>query len=107
MNIGELTANGSTPWFQPHTLDASVQVVLEGTGAVAANVEIEVSNDGVNPVRVKKNVGDTHSFVLSGTTLVTDNMVVAGVHSFIRMTVSGLSGTGATVRLLLASGKAA
>ncbi len=73
------------------------QAVVNGTGAVTATVKIEVSN---NPTLCGWVVLAT--FTLSGTTTATDGFASEASWLFYRGNVTALTGTGATVDVVVA-----
>ena len=88
-----LTATGAGPWVFKGSQDASVQAVVSGTGTVAATINVEVSNDGVNALAT---VAGT--ITISGTNVASDGFVTQNASwKWIRFNVTVLSGTGATV----------
>lgn len=73
---------------------ASVQASVAGTGAVSATIAIDVSNDNTYWV----NAG---TITLSGTTSATDGFTTDAPWKYIRARVTAISGTGATVKVLM------
>jgi hypothetical protein len=66
---------------------ATFQAVVVGAGAVSATVNIEYSNDGVNPCAT---VGGT--ITLSGTTAIADGFTSDSPWKFVRANVTAISG---------------
>lgn len=66
------------------------QGVAEGTGAVSASVDIEVSNNGIDFLLLG-------TLELSGTTRATDGFVSDAPWRYARANVTSISGTGTTV----------
>lgn len=77
-----------SPW-------ASYQATVSGTGAVGATINIYGSNDGVNFCSTA--IG---TITLSGTTSATDGFTTMVPWKFVRVTLSGLTGTGAACFVL-------
>jgi hypothetical protein len=77
----------------------SVQVVLTGTGTVSVTATVQVSNDGINWIpATSKN--------LSGTTTATDGATIDSGWAYFRVTLSSITGTGATATAFAAGGAA-
>ena len=81
--------DGGSPVQRPFR---TYQVVVTGTGAVSVTATIQYSNNGANPIA-------TGSTVISpsGTTLATDGVAVSNAWPYVRVVLSSISGTGATV----------
>lgn len=71
------------------------QAVVAGTGAVSATVLVEVSNNNVDFLTLG-------TITLSGTTRATDGFASDAPWRFIRGNVTAISGTSASVNLLMA-----
>lgn len=91
-----VTATGQGPFLYKDSPFATFQAILTGTGALSATIDIEYSNDGVNPCAT---VGGT--ITLSGTTLVSDGFASTAAWKYVRVNVTALSGTNATVKVLM------
>jgi len=76
-----------SPW-------SSFQAIVVGTGAVGATVSIYGSNDGTNFCATALG-----TITLSGTTSATDGFVTVAPWKFVKVSVSAISGTGATVNV--------
>ena len=88
---------GAGNWVYKDSPHATFQATVTGTGAVTATVDIEVSNAGVNVVDT---VAGT--ITLSGTTTHSDGFTTQ--HSpwkFVRANVTAITGTGASVDVLM------
>ena len=79
-------------------LSTSFQATVTGTGAVAATINIEVSNDPTQTAWVVLG-----TITLSGTTTATDGFVSNTPWIYFRGNVTTISGTGATVNLWVGS----
>lgn len=93
MNFPSVIATGAGVGVYKGSPDASFQLTVSGTGAVTATIRIEASNDNVHWL-------DTPlaTVTLSGTTSDTDGFVSQNASwKFVRMNVTALTGTGATV----------
>ena len=76
--------------FNSETINWSVQASVVGTGAVAASVEIQVSNDGVGWLGIG-------TITLSGTDNASDGFAVAAPWQQVRAKLDSISGTNAKV----------
>ena len=72
------------------------QAVVTGTGAVAATILLEVSNDGVNFI-----TPGIATITLSGTNVATDGVSSSAPWAFIRANITAISGTNAAVTVLM------
>lgn len=76
------------------TGNRTFQATVTGTGAVTATVSVEVSNDG-------KNFLNLATIDLSGTGSNTDGFASDAVWEYVRGRVTAISGTNATVDLIM------
>ena len=91
------TSTGAGGWVYKDSPHATLQATVTGTGSVSATVDIEVSNDGVNAVDT---VAGT--ITLSGTTSHSDGFTTQHAPwKYIRANVTAISGTGATVNVVM------
>lgn len=74
---------------------------VTGTGAVAATVQIEISNDGEHWRAMVDADGNTAEIVLSGTGSATDGFMTDESWRFHRANVTAVSGTGAAVTVIV------
>jgi len=89
----DATTTSTSGWRYKDSPNATFQATVEGTGAVAATVEIQVSNDGVNACSTAAG-----TITLSGTTSASDGFVTQNSPwKYVRAEVTAISGTGATV----------
>lgn len=87
---GQLSAHyKDSPW-------STFQATVTGTGAVSATVSILGSNDGINWVATALG-----TITLSGTTSASDGFTTVAPWKFVCANVTALSGTGATVVVLM------
>jgi len=92
-----VTATGTTDWVPKGSPDTAVQVTVTGTGAVSATVNVECSNDGVSALATPAG-----TITLAGTGSASDGFVTQNASwKFIRLNVTALSGTGATITATL------
>jgi hypothetical protein len=87
-----VTTNVTGAWYFKDAPNAGISASVVGSGAVAATVTIQVSNDGVNPCATSAGV-----ITLSGTGSNADGFATNSAWKYIRAVVSGISGTNATV----------
>lgn len=92
-----VTTTGAGAWLYKDSPHATFQATVVGTGAVAATVTIEVSNDATYAVST---VAGT--ITLSGTTSSSDGFTTTSAPwKYIRANVTAISGTGATVNVTM------
>lgn len=72
------------------------QATVTGTGAVAATVVIDCSNDGTNWCTTSLG-----TITLTGTTTASDGFTTTAPWKFVRARVTAISGTGASVIVLM------
>lgn len=88
------TADGLT--FEAPGPGATVHARVTGTGAVSATVVVQVSNfDG--------NWLDLGTLTLSGTTTASQGLALDAHWAYIRATLTAISGTGASVDVIMGS----
>jgi len=75
---------------------ATFQAIVSGTGAVAATVVIDGSNDGTHWCATVLG-----TITLSGTTTDNDGFTTTAPWKYVRARVTAISGTGATVTVLM------
>lgn len=90
----------STPVYKESPYSA-FQAIVTGTGSVAATVAIQVSNEEATGQGTKSNWITISTIALSGTTTATDGVTTICPWRFVRASVSGVSGTGAQVEVLM------
>jgi hypothetical protein len=90
------TVNGS--WQFKDAPKTAIQATVSGTGAVSATVVIEASNDALFAVSTA--IG---TITLSGTTSSTDGFTTDAPWKYIRANVTAISGTSATVNVIVSS----
>ena len=90
---GGIVAVSTGPWVNKPTYDASCQVEVSGTGAVGATVSVEVSNDGNTAISTPAAI-----ITLNGTNSIADGFLFQNAKwRFVRLNVTTISGTNATV----------
>lgn len=93
------TATGYGAWFGPTQVGPkTAQAHVQGTGAVAATVQIEVTN---KPTLATSAI-TAMTINLSGTTTAVDGAVInTPTWGYYRANVTAISGTGATVNVVM------
>jgi hypothetical protein len=88
------------PWVKCYGPDQTYQAVANGTaGAYTSTVTIQGSNDGVNPVATALGTITTNG---TATTLTSDGFTATRAPwAWIRATATTLTGTGASVTVLM------
>lgn len=91
--LSEATGTGAGNWVYKDSPNATFQATVVGTGAVAATVEIQVSNDATYACST---VAGT--ITLSGTTSSSDGFTTQNSPwKYVRANVTAISGTNATL----------
>lgn len=90
-----LTGSGTSKVYNPWGTQVSVQANVAGTGAVTADVAVQVSNDNVNWITAS-------TISLTATTSDTDGVAVNAAWAYYRLDVTNVTGTGATVTAFIA-----
>lgn len=99
--VNSTTAIGnSSPTFKESPYGA-FQAIVTGTGTVTATVNIQVSNEADTFNGVKSNWITMSTITLSGTTTATDGFTTICPWRYVRVNVSAISGTGATVEVIM------
>lgn len=92
------TTTGAGEWIKSAPdigREISFHAIVEGTGAVTATVDIEVSNDGINACNTAAG-----TITLSGTTIDSDGLTTDAPWRFFRANVTAISGTSAAVTVI-------
>jgi hypothetical protein len=93
------TTNVSTESVRPYGGRISVQVNLAGTGSVSVTATVQVSNDNVNWIAAS-------ALSVSGTTTATNGATIDAAWAYLRVTLSSITGTGATATAFIAGNAA-
>lgn len=93
---GGATTTGAQSQIYKDSPYSTFQATVTGTGAVTATVNIEVSLDGTNWCATPAG-----TITLSGTTTASDGFTTASSWKYVRANVTAISGTGATVVVLM------
>lgn len=89
-----LTGSGTSKTYNLWGTTATVQAKVVGTGAVTADVAVQVSNNGT----------DFHTLstiALTATTSDVDGYAITAPWGYVRLDVTNVTGTGATVTAFL------
>lgn len=93
---GGATTTGAQSAIYKDSPYSAFQIGVTGTGSISTTVLIECSLDGTNWCSTP-----LASVSLSGTTSATDGFTTQSPWKFIRANVTAISGTGATVTVLM------
>ena len=80
---------------------SSFQAIVTGTGSVGATVVIQGSNETATFNGTKSNWVTIDTYTLSGTTTATGGSTSTSVWRYLRANVTAISGTGATVEVIM------
>lgn len=95
------TANGNSDAIYKESPYSAIQAIITGTGSVSATVTMQVSNENETGQGLKSNWITLATISLSGTTTATDGFATIATWRYIRAVVSSISGTGATIEVLM------
>ena len=90
------TATGSSAMVQQTTAQRTYQATVLGSGAQTATVIVEGSNENINFLTLG-------TITLSGTTTASDGFASEAAWVFVRARLTAISGTGATVTVVMGS----
>jgi hypothetical protein len=93
---GGVTSTGAQQQIYKDSPYSTFQATVTGTGTVTATINIEVSLDGTNWCSTPAG-----TITLSGTTSSSDGFTTASSWKYVRANVTAISGTGATVVVLM------
>jgi len=95
------TSNGnSTPLYKESPW-STFQVIITGTGAVSATVTIQGSNQEDTFNGTKSNWATINAFSMTGTTSDTQGFTSVSTWRYVRAVVASITGTGATVEVIM------
>lgn len=97
-----ITNQSSNPIYKESPW-STFQAIITGTGAVSATVTIQATNDDATFQGTASNWVTTvlGTISLTGTTTATDGFAYVGPWKYVRATVASITGTGATVTILM------
>ena len=91
---------GSSPIYKESPY-STFQAIVTGTGSVGATVVIQGSNETATFNGTKSNWVTIDTYTLSGTTTATGGSTSTSVWRYLRANVTAISGTGATVEVIM------
>jgi hypothetical protein len=83
-----------SPW-------STFQAIVTGTGTVGATVVMQGTNQDDTFNGIKTNWVTINTFTLTGTTTATDGSTSVSTWRYVRANITAISGTGATVEVLM------
>jgi hypothetical protein len=95
------TATGASSPIYKESPYSSFQAIVTGTGVVSATIAIQVCIEDDTANGVKSNWITMSTITLSGTTTATDGFTTIAPWRWVRANVSAISGTGATVQIIM------
>ena len=99
--VTSTTSTGaSSPIFKESPYSA-FQAIVTGTGTVTGTINIDVTNEDATAQGTKSNWITIGTITLSGTTTATDGFTTVAPWRYVRANVTAISGTGATVQILM------
>lgn len=99
--VNSTTSNASSTAVYKESPYSAFQAIINGTGSVSATVAIQVSNEEATGQGTNSNWITIGTISLSGTTTATDGFTTIAPWRFVRATVSSITGTGATVEVIM------
>jgi hypothetical protein len=99
--VNSTTSNASSGAIYKESPYGTFQAIINGTGTVSATVTIQVSNEEATGQGTNSNWISMGTISLSGTTTATDGFNTICPWRFVRAVVSSISGTGATVQVIM------
>lgn len=97
---GATGATVSNPIYKESPL-AAFQVIVTGSGTVGATVGIQVSNEEATGQGVNSNWITMGTISVTGSTAATDGFTTVSPWRFVRLNVTGVTGTSATVAAIM------
>ena len=98
--LSTTTAVASSPIYKESPW-STFQAIVTGTGSVGATVVIQGSNETATFNGTKSNWVTIDTYTLSGTTTATSGSTSVSVWRYVRANVTAISGTGATVEVMM------
>ena len=95
------TANANSPALSNESPWSTFQVIITGTGSVTATVAIQGSNQDESFNGTKSNWVTINAFSMTGTTSDTQGFTSISTWRYVRAVVASISGTGATVEVIM------
>ena len=98
--LSSTTTIASSPIYKESPY-STFQAIVTGTGSVSATVVIQGSNETDTFNGTKSNWVTVDTYTLSGTTTATNGSTSISVWRYIRANITAISGTGATVQVIM------
>ena len=95
------TANANSTALYKESPWSTFQVIITGTGSVTATVTIQGSNQDESFNGTKSNWVTINAFSMTGTTSDTQGFTSISTWRYVRAVVASISGTGATVEVIM------
>ena len=95
------TANANSTALYKESPWSTFQVIITGTGSVTATVTIQGSNQDESFNGTKSNWVTINAFSMTGTTSDTQGFTSVSTWRYVRAVVASISGTGATVEVIM------
>ena len=99
--VNSATTTGASSPIYKESPYSSFQAIVNGTGTVGATIAIQVTNEDDTANGIKSNWITMSTITLSGTTTATDGFTTIAPWRWVRCNVSAISGTGATVQVIM------
>jgi hypothetical protein len=99
--VNSTTATGASSPTYKESPWSTFQAIVTGTGTVTSTVVIQGSNEDATFNGTKSNWATVATISLSGTTTANDGATSVSTWRYVRANVTGISGTGATVEVIM------
>ena len=96
------TSTGNSNAIYKESPYSAFQAIVTGTGTVTGTVNVQVTNEDATAAGTKANWITIGTITLSGTTTATDGFTTVAPWRWVRINVSAISGTSATVEVIMA-----
>jgi len=99
--VTSTTATGASSPIYKESPYGSFQGIITGTGTVTATIAVQVTNEDATANGTNSNWITMSTITLSGTTTATDGFTTIAPWRWVRVNVTAISGTGATVQAIM------
>ena len=99
--VTSTTATGASSPIYKESPYGSFQGIITGTGTVSATINVQVTNEDATANGANSNWITMGTITLSGTTTATDGFTTIAPWRWVRVNVTAISGTGATVQAIM------
>jgi len=99
--VTSTTATGASSPIYKESPYSSFQGLIKGTGTVTATIAVQVTNEDATANGTNSNWITMSTITLSGTTTATDGFTTIAPWRWVRVNVTAISGTGATVQAIM------